>query len=196
MRIITQLLDSIFPPRDSEALVRTCTALPSTNGHFQNTPFLLSLRDQTVHAAIHENKYHDNETARLLLATALQKWYEENKRHIIFIPIPLNRRRERARGYNQVTEILKKANLPILTEVLVKTKDTVSQTTLNKSERLKNVTGVFTASALKLPADLENITIVIIDDVITTGATLNEARATLAPHLPPSARLLTLALAH
>ena len=89
------------------------------------------------------------------------------------IPVPLTRRRRWQRGYNQ-SEMLARGirevtGLPILTDVLKRTSFKGSQTKRNQWERRENVEGVF---RLVRPDDIRGKHILLIDDIITTGATI------------------------
>jgi ComF family protein len=118
----------------------------------------------------------------------------ENFSHAILIPIPLAPRRQRERGFNQAELICRKLinldkparnefrsggekKLKLEKDVLIKPKDTEHQARIeNRSARLKNIVGSF---SVKNPEKIKNRNIIIIDDVTTTGATLNEARRVL-----------------
>ncbi len=93
------------------------------------------------------------------------------------MPIPLSSKRFKERGYNQV-EILIDAMPKGLgtknTNVLTKVKHTVSQTSLDKKQRLKNLKHCFIATE-----EAKDNIIILIDDVYTTGATLSEAKQAL-----------------
>lgn len=94
------------------------------------------------------------------------------------IPVPLHPRRRKRRGYNQsqllAQELGKLVNLPIR-DGIVRRRETASQVGLTAEARLVNVSGAFAATE-----SLLGLRVVLIDDVITTGATLNEcARAAL-----------------
>jgi len=99
----------------------------------------------------------------------------------IFIPIPMHTKNLKERGYNQsemiVKEILKiDKNFNGSFNALTKIKETPHQSTLkNKSERLRNLKGCFFADTEKV----KNRNIILIDDVITTGTTMEEAAKTL-----------------
>ncbi len=90
---------------------------------------------------------------------------------ILFVPMTDKRKRER--GYNQSEELAKAfsrlSEVPILDDVLVKTKDTDSQVGLDRKERLKNVKG---SVSVRNRALIKNKRVLIIDDVMTTGSTL------------------------
>ena len=88
--------------------------------------------------------------------------------------IPMTEKAERKRGYNQsrllAEEIAERLNLPIV-KVLEKVKETKEQKSLTKKERESNLKGCFAARK----ADCEGRTFIIVDDVMTTGATAGEA---------------------
>ncbi len=88
------------------------------------------------------------------------------------VPVPLYPRRQRARGYNQAEllarELGRWTKRPVQPRALLRIKDTPSQTGLTPAQRIENVRGAFAARS-KL--DLGRI--LLVDDVCTTGATLN-----------------------
>ena len=94
------------------------------------------------------------------------------------IPVPLVARRNKARGFNQsellARELAAHLHLPADSTALLRVRDTGSQTRLNRAERLQNVRGAFTCTA---PERIRGKTVLLVDDVCTTGATL-EACAT------------------
>lgn len=94
------------------------------------------------------------------------------------IPIPLHRRRLRQRGYNQALELARDLGsafeLPVLAEGLIRSKPTAPMPGLDLLARRRNIRGAFAAGAAALPER-----VALIDDVMTTGATLNEAAKTL-----------------
>lgn len=98
----------------------------------------------------------------------------------VLLPIPLSSQKERRRGYNQA-ELLARSlslrfSLPVVSW-LKRTKNTRSQTELNRQERSQNVVGVF---GLRSNVQFDqHTTVFLIDDVLTTGATLSEAAAVL-----------------
>ena len=90
---------------------------------------------------------------------------------ILFVPMSSGRKRER--GYNQSEELAKAlaklVELPLLSDVLVKTKETDSQVGLERKERLRNVKG---SISVKNRVQIKGKRILVVDDVMTTGATL------------------------
>ncbi len=112
---------------------------------------------------------------------------------IILIPVPLHKRRIRERGFNQNlllaekivqeirqthAEILPHQEITCRNDLLIRTHHTKHQTTVTAQERAKNLENAF---ALTPGAELilNNATIILIDDIVTTGATLNELAATI-----------------
>ena len=114
------------------------------------------------------------------------------------IPIPLAPKRLRQRGYNQ-SEMLARAlarkwRIPVIVDLLVRTRETPTQTALTPGTRLANVAGAFEVrcdvsnmrrAACDIEADnaacrMPHVTCVLVDDVFTTGATLAEAARALA----------------
>ena len=89
------------------------------------------------------------------------------------IPLPLNPKKQFKRGYNQAELICKGISevcgIPLLTEAVARKQFTESQTTQNRVARWQNMEGVF---KVRNPEQLINKHILLVDDVITTGATL------------------------
>jgi len=104
----------------------------------------------------------------------------------LIIPVPLHPNRLTERGYNQSEKIArgiydglakKNSNAPELApEILIRSRDTPHQLGQGREERLHNLTGAFTVEQINA---IQNKTILLVDDVLTTGATLAETSATL-----------------
>lgn len=90
------------------------------------------------------------------------------------LPVPLGRKREQERGYNQSMEIARgvagATGLPVFQNVVRRSRETPSQTTMHHNERVDNVTGAFT---LLNAAAVKGRHVLIIDDVVTTGSTVS-----------------------
>jgi ComF family protein len=99
------------------------------------------------------------------------------ERYDIIIPVPISYKRFKERGYNQskliARQISKNTNLKLITNCLYKNKNIVAQSTLNKEKRQKNVENAFSINSKKL-AKIKDKKILILDDIFTTGSTVNE----------------------
>lgn len=207
-----RFLDVLFPPRVDEIAVRETSVdaflalmaprlVPETR---PETVALLSFADERVRAAIHEAKYHGNGRAFELLAAALADYLrdaDDGYRKPLLIPVPLGAARRKERGFNQVEEIARRAadelGIPIDATLLLRTRETASQVSLQRRERERNMRGAFTASPRlrgASAAELSKQTYIVIDDVITTGATLQSAVDTLAD--AGAEHIVPIALAH
>lgn len=129
-----------------------------------------------VQHLIHELKYKGNKEAGIFLG---QQLGETIKDAPLFqgvdylIPVPLHPKREKQRGYNQSLMIAKGINevtgIPIGDKYLIRAVNTATQTKKSAEERYKNVKDIF---EVRFPEELEGKYVLLIDDVLTTGATL------------------------
>jgi ComF family protein len=96
------------------------------------------------------------------------------------VPVPLYRKRLRQRGFNQSALLAKHAagnlGVPLVTDCLMKTRDTVQQVGLDAVERKKNIRNAF---AVQNREPVYGKKILLVDDVITTGATVRECSKVL-----------------
>ena len=90
----------------------------------------------------------------------------------IIVPVPLHKRRQRRRGFNQsallALHLGQQIDIPVNEDAVWRVKNTIPQTGLKPDERLENVRDAFTASSKQV----YNKQILLIDDVFTTGATM------------------------
>jgi len=194
---LNKLLDLLFPPRASQLILRTTPAvnLCAQSGCHEGIFYCANYTHPLIHAAIGENKFYNSSRARTLLANVLTTWIDQKQLgEVCFIPVPLGKVRLRERGHNQVLSVLSMTQY-LAASVLTRTKETVPQVSLGRQQRLHNIKGIFRCE-VELLVQLSGKTLILFDDVATTGATLNEARATLAPHLSSDTKLICLALAH
>lgn len=137
-----------------------------------------------IRNAIHELKYkRAREVAPMLgelLCASLAFYRVSLPQDALIIPIPLHKSRERVRGFNQSRLIAHTAasilNLPMRTDILRKIKKTAPQMELAREARLTNLADAFAVSDIHA---IRNRTCILIDDVSTTGATMESAAKTL-----------------
>ena len=133
-------------------------------------------KEGKVQHLIHELKYKGNGEAGVFLGQELGKSIKEAplfKGIDYLIPVPLHPKRERKRGYNQsmmiAQGISEVTGIPVGDTFLVRSVNTATQTRKSKEERWQNVKDIFD---VKHPERLEGKYVLLIDDVLTTGATL------------------------
>lgn len=123
-----------------------------------------------------------------------EKFFAIIKSYDTIIPVPISSKRRKERGYNQseliAREIAKIVSLDYAKECLFKTKNIVEQSKLNKEERQKNIQGVY---RLRNSGKLENKKILLVDDIYTTGSTVNECCKNLSQVEPKKMGVLTIA---
>ena len=129
-----------------------------------------------VQHLIHELKYKNNPEAGVFLGQELGKTIKDAPLFQgidYLIPVPLHPRREKQRGYNQSLLIAQGINevtgIPIGDKYLIRAIYTTTQTKKSAEERHKNVKDIF---EVRFPEELEGKHVLLIDDVLTTGATL------------------------
>jgi len=112
------------------------------------------------------------------------------------VPVPLHPRRKRDRGFNQsrvfAGEVGKAFRLPVLDGALVKVRHTPPQTSLESRDRAENVRGAY---RVKRAGQVRDRTLLLVDDVCTTGSTINECARVLLAAGAKEVRALTIARA-
>jgi ComF family protein len=142
-----------------------------------HTPFVYGY---PLSGLISDFKFSEKFYAGRLLAELLIHFVEINKLELpeLIMPIPLHPSRLKERGFNQALELAKPIarhfNIPLDTKSCKRIKATSTQSTLNKKVRKKNMRGAF-----KIVQPLNCKHLVLIDDVVTTGTTVNELAKTI-----------------
>jgi ComF family protein len=145
--------------------------------------FALSYRNKTVKKLIHQFKYEPfikdlSENLADLIITHFQTLNkcEKDFEGKILIPIPLTRKKLKNRGFNQSEEIAKKLSeklkIPVIADCLIKIKENLPQMELSLKERQENIKGAFEVMKKE---QIIGKKIMLIDDVYTTGSTMEEA---------------------
>jgi ComF family protein len=160
---------------------RWCTLLP---------PFVRAVRSAyaipggTAESIVHALKYQGWPAVAPAMArrmAALRFPDDVERERAALVPVPLASSRRRERGYNQSEELARALghiwHIPVRTDLLARARATESQTRLTPGERHRNVSGAFRARAER--DALRGLHLVLVDDVVTTAATLNACAAAL-----------------
>lgn len=192
-RLRELFFDLFFPVSDREHEIRNITPEDlAPHLHIQERNGVTTLFDYhnpTIQEMIWFLKYHGNTHVAQLFGAVLYEYVLEfigetqpfEASNYTLVPVPLSTKRKRERGFNQVeriARIIQAENAHLFTlapNALKKIRHTTPQTQLNRTERLKNIQGSFVAQK-ELVAGKN---IILVDDVVTTGTTLKEAKKVL-----------------
>lgn len=148
---------------------------------------------------VHQLKFGEKITyarslGELLYELLVAKLLAEDDKPDCLLPVPLHKSRLRQRGFNQSIEIARvlsrKLQLPIEYDAVMRQRSTSAQTGLNAKQRQKNIKGAFTVKK-----DVEGKHVLIIDDVMTTGSTVNELAIVLKKNQAARVGVLSIARA-
>lgn len=136
------------------------------------------LYEGPIRDLIHSYKYNQRTHLRyplaLLTLEGVSRFLTDQNPHVI-VPVPLHRSRLRQRGFNQAvllgSVLSRQLSLPMLPDALVRTRPTEPQIELSAAERRLNVKGAFSVNRTGLVAGKR---ILLLDDVMTTGSTMDE----------------------
>lgn len=153
-----------------------CPDCRRNNYFFNRAVSVFVYKDEVVNV-VHKMKYNSVPDLADKLANFLVEAYarlDVNADIITFVP--MHKEKQKARGYNQAELLAKfvaeKFKIPCL-DLTYKIKDNPTQTALGFKERKENIKNVFEFNSVYKP-DIKNKTILLIDDIFTTGATCNE----------------------
>ena len=194
-----KILTVIFPDtcvgcsRSGALLCERCldSLPPSPSPEHSFITSVYAYRDERVRALVRMLKYKNTRHAAVLFAPAMARALTEiigeeqmmlGKGDVYLVPIPLSKARRKTRGYNQaellaesMLDYLDMVNIKIDTGLLKKIRDTRQQAdTKDRTERLRNLEDCFFAEPAR-----KHTTIILLDDVTTTGATLLAAQKAL-----------------
>ncbi len=167
----------------------------------RNPPHLNGVRSvalfkEPLRSAIHALKYKGRKEVAVPLGRMMADYLSHPRETLDFIvPVPLHPERRKERGYNQAAllaaGISRQTGVPMATEVLVRSRYTKPQVTLNARERMENVKDAFEC----VDAAVQGKRVILVDDVCTTGATMDAAAQALWKCHPERVWGLTLARA-
>lgn len=193
---LSPLGESICPrcgrPQASARLCPTCRSDPVSL--VLRSAFLF---EGAVREAVHALKYRGARDIAIPLGKRMAEvWQSTGLQSDLLIPIPLHPKREAKRGYNQATLLAialgHELGLPVAVDGFQRTRDTASQTRLNRPARRNNVQGAFAC----LPSlDVSQKRVTLVDDVATTGATMEACAMVLLAHGASTVTGFTLARA-
>ncbi len=172
--------------------------------HFEELMYIFKyegqIRELILDYKFNEKSYMYKTFVNFLLKN--KKIFENIKKYDKIIPVPISKKRYKERGYNQSLLIAKEISMQISYETnnniklelvnncLIKTKNIIEQSKLNKEDRQHNIQGVYT---LKNGSILTNKSILLVDDIYTTGSTVNECSRVLQQAKPNKIGVLVLA---
>jgi len=175
MRKLPGIVPPVCPlcglPQISSSLCPSCT---------RNRPEIDGIRsplrfEGLVRQAVYQFKYNNLRDIASTLAEMMAEYLDKNQvPDEVLVPVPLHKKRLRQRGYNQslllAKELSKITGIPLAADCIQKVRPTPPQAdTAGLKQRLENVGGAFAAS----PTGFKRQSIILIDDVATSGATLN-----------------------
>lgn len=205
--IFSKITNFIFPPtcfgcKNREEII--CDNCLKKCSKSIETPFLYitsiySFKDPLIKKAIHAIKYYHRvdliEPLTKEISTIIQDERNKNHRNYdwVILPIPMPRLRKYIRGYNQAEitakEISKKTGLICKNNLIIRSRSPKRQVkTSTRNERLVNQKNSF-----EIKEGVKGLNIILIDDVTTTGATINEARNVLLKNGANDVRAITIA---
>lgn len=185
LRIYKEILDIVYPIEEKCIICKTdgfiglCPYCKSriNRATIESDNLSYGFYGGTLKTLILKFKYESDFTAGYLLSKLLVEMIEENNIYAdVICYLPMTKKSEKKRGFNQCEVIARhigyRINIPV-SDCIKKIKNTKEQKTLTKEERVKNLKGAFKVSRVK---DIKNKDVILIDDVMTTGATINECK--------------------
>jgi competence protein ComFC len=149
--------------------------------HFSHFSFS---KDDDFARIVYHFKYHKMKKLGIFLGSVigyeLSLFMEDNsiKDFDYLIPVPLHKTKERERGYNQSEYICmgisERIKIEIIPDLVIRTRNTKTQTRLDLKERESNVKDAFAVNEKFTNGFIKNKKIILVDDIVTTGSTLNE----------------------
>lgn len=188
LKIYNEILDIVYPMEEKCIICRTdgfiglCPYCKSkiNRATIENGNLSYGFYGGTLKTLILKFKYESDFTAGYLLSKLLVEMIKENEIYAdVICYVPMTKKSEKKRGFNQCEVIARHMgyhiNVPV-SDCIKKIKNTKEQKTLTKEERVKSIKGAFKVSRIK---DIKNKNVILIDDVMTTGATINECKDVL-----------------
>lgn len=193
LEIVTPPWCEICGIQNVEGVCNLCATTPPRFGKLRTVAFY----DAILQKIIHLYKFEKRRSLAKHLSYMMIKHQPKDcnfKEYDYILPIPLHKTRLRERGFNQSALIAQgisnELGIEICTNALVRSKNTTPQSSLTRDARQSNIVGAFD---IKNRNHIKGKRILILDDVFTTGATVNEAVNMLWNEDPVEIDVLTLA---
>jgi len=171
-----------LPLPNADQLCGHCQLLPPAFNQVV-APFRYAFPlDSLIPAFKHQHKLTYGRLLARLLCQAIVHHHEEHEQALpdLIIPLPLHRARQAQRGYNQALElarpIARRLGVTLDRRILLRQRATAAQQGLDAQARRQNMQGAFVCQH---PQRLKGKHVALVDDVVTTGTTVNEASRTL-----------------
>jgi len=158
-----------------------CSECRKEKSYFEKI-FVPTLYEGVMKEAIHLLKYKKKTGISASLERIMKRYFDHiDLPHLdLVVPVPLHRKRFRERGFNQaelIADIVARYfRLKLVKNNLQRVRATKTQTTLARKERIKNIKGAF---QVKNKGEFQKKSLLLVDDVYTTGTTLKEAARVL-----------------
>lgn len=160
--------------------------------HLYNFRYEGIIRNKIIEYKFEDKGYLYKMFAKIILSD--KKTCNFIKKYDVIIPVPISKKRKKKRGYNQselvANELAQKLNQDIWTDIIIKKKDNKPQSELNKLERIKNVEDIY---EINKPIEVKNKKVLLLDDIYTTGSTVNEIARKLKQNQTQEIGVITLA---
>lgn len=168
--------------KQGKKLTGLFSAVPYTNflvkkliSQFKYQPYVKDLAKTLTSLIIHHFQLLDKKPEFLQ-----DNFWANPQSDFILVPVPLHKKKLKQRGFNQAQEIAKElsnfSKISLFNDVLLKIKETLPQVELSGKEREENIKGVF---VIQNPEKVKDKKILLVDDVFTTGSTMEECARVL-----------------
>lgn len=213
MNFINSTLDYFFPPicgmcgeinenyicnncYENIKKIKKCVINEYNNRNFSKHLYIFRyegiIRNKIIEYKFEDKGYLYKMFAKIILSD--KKTCNFIKKYDVIIPVPISKKRKKKRGYNQselvANELAQKLNQDIWTDIIIKKKDNKPQSELNKLERIKNVEDIY---EINKPIEVKNKKVLLLDDIYTTGSTVNEIARKLKQNQTQEIGVITLA---
>jgi ComF family protein len=156
-----------------------CNDCAQKNFHFQKG-YAVWLYDDVMKRSIANFKYHGRKEYAKFYIQEIVRIYGKTLKQLmpdVIVPVPIHKSKYLKRGYNQADILArglgKELNIPVLSRLLIRNKNTLPQKQLSDKERLRNLTKAFIFDEITADNYKKNLNnILLVDDIFTTGSTI------------------------